>query len=564
MRKVILSARTPALASLEQFFALQNSDFEILVLADLRAKGFKHTLRYLAQHSKASVYLLEGDFEQHGTEQAILLAALLTKSSDVLCIKTDLSVRSVPRRELLINFARVIWASAKNLMFSSGAYMLLMWLSICPKKADVKTQQGDILYLFPGIWSGFKAGGAIAHITGIMNAFIRSGKNVLFPSAWLPSGLNLAVDHQHINPISDWGFPAEANLYRLQFKLFLCVKRKIKKRKINFIYSRLTLGSFADVLLSRALKVPLVVEFNGSEAWIAQNWGRGLRLQRLAELSEKVTLRHADLIVTVSQPLFAELNERGIDRAKIIYQPNGVDISLFNPNRYAKSEIEAYRSDLGIPNDALVFGFIGTFGRWHGTNVLAASISEILQSHGSWVDEQKVRFLIAGDGDMLPSFVQQISPLDTKHLIHMPGFFPQEKGPLMMACCDVLIAPHIANSDGTPFFGSPIKIFEYLASGRPIIASDLDQIGDVLSEEMLITESMDSRNEAETQTQLMTPAMLIRPGSTIDLSKAILSAGNDSKWRKSAGLVARELAVKKYSWDQNVKQISEFLGPKSL
>lgn len=563
MRKVILSARTPALASLEQFFALHSNDFEVLVLADLRAKGFKHTLGYLAQHSKASVYLLEEDFQQHGTEQAILLAALLTKSIDVLCIKTDLSVRSISRHELLINFARVIWASAKNLMFSSGAYMLLIWLSLCPKKAAVKTQQGDILYLFPGVWSGFKAGGAIAHITGIMNAFIRSGKNVLFPSSWLPDSLNKAVDYQYINPISDWGFPAEANLYRLQFKLFLCVKRKIKDRKINFIYSRLTLGSFADVLLSRALKVPLVVEFNGSEAWIAQNWGRGLRLQRLAELSEKVTLRHADLIVTVSQPLFAELTDRGIDPAKIIYQPNGVDTSLFDPDRYAKSEIEAYRSGLGIPKDALVFGFIGTFGRWHGTNVLAASISDILQSHGSWIEEQKVRFLIAGDGDMWPSFVEQISSLDSKHLVHMPGFFPQEEGPLMMACCDVLIAPHIANSDGTPFFGSPIKIFEYLASGRPIIASDLDQIGEVLSEEMLITDSMDSLNEAETHTQLMTPAMLTHPGSTTDLSKAILSAGNDSKWRKSAGLVARELAVKKYSWDQNVKQISEFVALES-
>ena len=564
MRKVILSARTPVHALLERIFAAHNDDFEVLVLADLRAKGFKHTLRYLAGYAKARVYFLEDDFDLHGTEQAILLAALLTKSSHVLCIETDLSVRSVHRRELLVNLSRIIWASTKNLMFSSVAYGWLKWLNVCPKKTEVKRKPGDILYFFPGVWSGFRAGGAIAHISGIVNAFIRSGNNVIYPSSWFPDGLSDAVDHQHIKLKSDWGFPAEANIYRLQCKLFLCVKHIMKDRKISFIYSRLTLGSFAAVLLSRLLKVPLVIEFNGSEAWIAQNWGQGLRLRRLAELSEQATLRHADLIVTVSQPLLSELTERGIDPAKIIYQPNGVDTSLFDPDRFAKSEVDVFRSNLGIPKDALVFGFIGTFGRWHGTDVLAAAITEILQSHGSWVEEQKVRFLIAGDGDMRSSFVERVSPIDAKHLVHMPGYFPQEQGPLMMASCDVLIAPHIANSDGTAFFGSPIKIFEYLASGRPIIASDLDQIGEVLSEKMLLTDGVDSLSETEIQTQLMAPALLTRPGNSIDLINAILSAGNDSEWRKSAGLVARKLAVQKHSWDQNVEQVLEFLGSKPV
>jgi len=123
------------------------------------------------------------------------------------------------------------------------------------------------------------------------------------------------------------------------------------------------------VLLSRALKMPLVVEFNGSAAWIAQNWGGGLRLRRLAELSEQATLRHADLIVTISKPLLSQLRERGLDPARMIYQSNGVDTSLFDLNRFSKSEIEAFRLHLGIPKDALDFGFIGTFERWHGTDV---------------------------------------------------------------------------------------------------------------------------------------------------------------------------------------------------
>lgn len=560
MRKVILSARAPVRRFLEQFSAIHDDDLEVISLAELRAKGFQHTLRYLAGYSNSSVYLVEHDFEHDGSEQAILLAALLTRSRDVQCIETDLSTRPVYRRELLANFARVAWASAKNAMFAMAAFAWLMWSRICPKQVEIRKQRGEILYFFPGVWSGFKAGGAIAHITGIVNAFVRSGNNIIFPSSWLPDGLSDQVDHQHINLRSDWGFPAEANIYRMQFKLFLCVKKIIKDRRISFIYSRLTLGSYAAVLLSRSLKVPLVVEFNGSEAWIAQNWGRGLRLRKLAELSEQATLRHADLIVTVSKPLLADLKKTGLDPAKIIYQPNGVDTSLFDPNRFTKFEINTFRKELGIPEDALVFGFIGTFGRWHGTDVLATSITEVLQSHYNWVEENKVRFLIAGDGDMRASFVDLISPLDAKHLIHMPGYFPQEQGPLMMSCCDVLIAPHVANSDGSAFFGSPIKIFEYLASGRPIIASDLDQIGEVLSEDVPVTVYDNASDEQKNLAKPTKPALLVRPGNQRDLTDAILKAGSDRAWRGYAGEAARELAVKKHSWNRNVKQVLKHLG----
>ena len=80
----------------------------------------------------------------------------------------------------------------------------------------------------------------------------------------------------------------------------------------------------------------------------------------------------------------------------MIYQSNGVDTSLFDLNRFSKSEIEAFRLHLGIPKDALDFGFIGTFERWHDTDVLASSIADTLNFHGEWVKAKKVQFLIAG------------------------------------------------------------------------------------------------------------------------------------------------------------------------
>ncbi len=60
------------------------------------------------------------------------------------------------------------------------------------------------------------------------------------------------------------------------------------------------------------------------------------------------------------------------------------------------------------------------------------------------------------------------------------GLVAQEEGPSYLAACDILVSPHVPNADGTPFFGSPTKLFEYMAMGRGIVASDLDQIGEVL------------------------------------------------------------------------------------
>ena len=89
---------------------------------------------------------------------------------------------------------------------------------------------------------------------------------------------------------------------------------------------------------------------------------------------------------------------------------------------------------------------------------------------------------MVGDGSRSPvvrSIVEEARLIDR---VVFTGLVPQEEGPAHMAACDVLVAPHVPNPDGSAFFGSPTKLFEYLAMGRAVVASDLDQLGDVITD----------------------------------------------------------------------------------
>ena len=85
-----------------------------------------------------------------------------------------------------------------------------------------------------------------------------------------------------------------------------------------------------------------------------------------------------------------------------------------------------------------------------------------------------------GDGPGLPDAKRIIEEAGLGAEAHFTGLVEQEEGPEYLAACDILASPHVPNADGSPFFGSPTKLFEYMAMGKAIVASNLDQIGETL------------------------------------------------------------------------------------
>ena len=108
------------------------------------------------------------------------------------------------------------------------------------------------------------------------------------------------------------------------------------------------------------------------------------------------------------------------------------------------------------------------------------AIRRLIDEDRAWLERRRVHFLYVGDGMRGPR-VREILGADLRGpFVTLAGMRPQAETPSTLAASDVLLSPHVPNPDGTPFFGSPTKLFEYMAMAKPIVASDLDQIGWVL------------------------------------------------------------------------------------
>ena len=203
------------------------------------------------------------------------------------------------------------------------------------------------------------------------------------------------------------------------------------------------------------------------------------------------------------------------------------------------SQTQPRRTQLGIPLDVPVIGFIGSLGLWHGVEVLIEAFDRLLRGHPD-IAARDPRLLIIGDGDRMPMVRALIAKLGLADRINLTGVVPQAEGVRFLASSDILVSPHVPNPDGSPFFGSPTKIFEYMALQRPIAASRLGQLGALL-------------DHGRT-------ALLTEPGNPDDLAEAIATLLRQPDLAEKLARAARREAVERHSWDQRVDVILSALA----
>lgn len=195
-------------------------------------------------------------------------------------------------------------------------------------------------------------------------------------------------------------------------------------------------------------------------------------------------------------------------------------------------------------------GFIGTFSYWHGIDVIQELIKHVLEHH------LQVKFLLIGDGVLLPQLKNSFKKYkNIESLVTFVGQTPQKDAPFYLSQCDAFLCPNQPNQDGSAFFGSPTKLFEYMAMAKPIIASDLEQIADVLNPSIAI----DAFTETETLTVLNQVGILVDPLDVYGFINALKYCLNlPQKQRMLMGNNARNKVIQKYTWKSHVKKIINF------
>ncbi len=312
-------------------------------------------------------------------------------------------------------------------------------------------------------------------------------------------------------------FPPESAGARLAFYLLL----------LSYALASLLLLLFtrADIFYSRdefILALLSRIKAKASLAYEAHQFpaaGRGAALQ--AHVVSRV-----GSIIAITQRLREDLiRQRGADPARVIVAHDGI-----RRGRFADIlDQAAARQQIGWPQEAFIVGYVGrlhTIGLDKGVGALVAALATV---------EGACLALVGGPDDMAESLRRQWLALGLRaERFLYAGHVPPDETPRFLSAFDICALP-LPASTHFALYASPMKLFEYMAAGRAIVASDLPAWSDVVA-------------DGET-------ALLVPPDDLLAWSDAIDRLQTDGDLRKRLGARAREQALKDYAWDVRAQRI---------
>ena len=396
-------------------------------------------------------------------------------------------------------------------------------------------------------WAPITSGGSYGH-----TCFVAKELNKLTP------GLQCAMAHKYSlldsMRVSQTKFPAampcssNAQLIIQGQRYEKPLLQWLRKVKPSFIYERLCLGTIAGARAAQELNIPFIAEYNGSEIEMRHSYGDS-DMTHLGILSdiEDWALKQATVISVVSEQIKCSLIERGFDPARICVNPNGVDTEEYCP--LPEQEKLALKKELGFAEDDIVLCFIGTFGGWHGVEVLAEVLPEVLET------VPKAKFLLIGDGPFKHLIDDIIQRHNLQEKVVCTGRVPQLQGRRLLQAGDIYLSPHSGHMKNMPFFGSPTKLFEYMALGGAIIASDLEQIGQVLRPAFFAKDIETGKLNALPEDER---AILCTPGDVDEFASACIYAAQNVAFSKKLGQNARAAAKEFFTWEKHVERLWSF------
>jgi glycosyltransferase involved in cell wall biosynthesis len=380
--------------------------------------------------------------------------------------------------------------------------------------------------------------GASAHVRGLVRALQRDDHEVLvlaanvgdgaadateFPVEQLPFGASLLELYEALKQERVCqGTRLAKDLRNLLYALSLELQGRVLLHQCHpdFIYERYCLFSTAGVELAHYFDVPFILEVNAPLV-LEQEKMRGLSLPEVASTAERLLFKKADHVVVVSDWLRQYVIREGVDPARVTVIPNAADPEVFRP----QDRRLAVRSRFGW-HEEFVFGFVGSMKSWHGVSTMLEALSLLGGAESSF------RVLLVGSGPDLPRLEAEIERRRLDSCVRLTGAVPQEQVPELIEAMDAVIAPYSPDADA---YFSPVKLFEYMAMARPIVAARIGQTG------VLIEHGR--------------TGWLYGPGDAGELARLVQMLSANPQLCECAAAAARECVLAHHTWAHNARQV---------
>lgn len=292
--------------------------------------------------------------------------------------------------------------------------------------------------------------------------------------------------------------------------------------RLDFVYERYGLFNYAGICLARELGVPHILEVNAPLAY-EQEKMRGLEMKELAREMERHVFCGSDLVLVVSQPLHDYVISCGVSPERVRVLPNAVD-----PQRFvAPTQGQCVRAQYALAQK-FVIGFVGSLKPWHGTDSLLEAFRELRKQ------APQAHLLIVGDGPARTALEHYAAKYELAPFVTFTGNVPYEQVPEYVAAMDVTVAPYTPHEN---FYYSPIKIFEYMVMGKPVVAGALGQVKDLIK-------------HGET-------GLLYEPGDIAQLTATLLQLAHDAASTRAMGERAQAWVCRERTWENNARQVIE-------
>src|SRR3989338_690180 len=311
--------------------------------------------------------------------------------------------------------------------------------------------------------------------------------------------------------------------------------------KIGFLIQAATFGFFAAVyLLLKSRPKDIIYSRDEFSLWFFSFLRRNLfweahtfpgspqKYQRI--------LKKIKGLVAISHGLKKSFQAVGMAEEKILVAPDAVDLARFA----VKESSQECRKKLSLPQDKKIVLYTGHLYKWKGIDTLINA--------SKFFGEDVMVYLVGGTEEDVasykPSSRAQAEGLkaESYKLVTFVGHRPHKEIPFWLKAADVLVLPNSSKEKISAIYTSPLKLFEYMAGGKPIVASDLPSLREILNENT---------------------AVLVEPDNPEALAKGIEKVLKDGVL---AGKIAQNAAeeAKNYTWEKRAQNILTFLSNKAI